>query len=311
MKKKTRRVKELNRICVRVKSATSRSEERCVPNPASPAASLSVSSVREEIQLQIASDLHDSTCQHLIAATLSLLRLKRSANHADTADKICDEIDASINLALREIRSYSYLLYPRNILECGLKRTIEEYVSGFSSRTSLKCITRITPEVSKLTCETQCSLLRLVQEALTNVFRHANATRVEVAFETHEKSLLLRVIDDGCGLPAGRKSGPKAISLGVGIEGMRSRVRQLGGTFEIHSSAGRQRGTTVCALLPYRQSRQGTLHQSPERESRFPFIQREANNANSFVTLNFPEPIGGSLARSLRDYETNSSSRRS
>jgi two-component system sensor histidine kinase UhpB len=174
------------------------------------------------------------------------------------------------------------LLYPRDVLNDGLKPTIEKYVSGFSSRTSLKCITRITPEVRKLTCETQCSLLRLVQEALTNVFRHANATRVEVAFETHEKSLLLRVIDDGCGLPAGRKSGPKAISLGVGIQSMRSRVRQLGGTFEIYSSKGRQRGTTVCALLPYRQSR---LH-SPKEESRLPLTHREANK---------PSPLTNSI----------------
>jgi two-component system NarL family sensor kinase len=282
MKKKTLSSKESCRVRVSVLSTASRSRERCAQEPVNPNTALRVSSLREDIQQRIASDLHDSTCQHLVAATLSLLRLKRSANGTGIADKICDEIDVSINLALREIRSYSYLLYPRDVLNDGLKPTIEKYVSGFSSRTSLKCITRITPEVRKLTCETQCSLLRLVQEALTNVFRHANATRVEVAFETHEKSLLLRVIDDGCGLPAGRKSGPKAISLGVGIEGMRSRVRQLGGTFEIYSSKGRQRGTTVCALLPYRQSR---LH-SPKEESRLPLTHREANK---------PSPLTNSI----------------
>jgi len=282
MKKKTLSSKESCRVRVSVLSATSRSRERYAQEPVSPNTALRVSSLREDMQQRIASDLHDSTCQHLVAATLSLLRLKRSANGAGIADKICDEIDVSINLALREIRSYSYLLYPRDVLKDGLKSTIEKYVSGFSSRTSLKCITRITPEVSKLTCETQCSLLRFVQEALTNVFRHANATKVKIAIETRGDVLRFRVVDDGCGLPVGQKSRPQAISLGVGIQSMRSRVRQLGGTFEIYSSKGRRRGTTVCALLPYRQSR---LH-SPKEESRLPLTHREANK---------PSPLTNSI----------------
>ena len=274
MNKKTPSSKEFCRVSVRVKSATSRSRERYVQNPVSPNTALRLSSLREDMQQRIASDLHDSTCQHLIAATLGLLRLKRSANYTGIADKICDEIDVSINLALREIRSYSYLLYPQDVLKDGLKSTIEEYVSGFSSRTSLKCITRITPDVRKLTSEAQCSLLRLVQEALTNVFRHANATKVEISIETRGNSLRLRVIDDGCGLPAGQKSGPKAISLGVGIQGMRSRVRQLGGTLQIQSTTGRRRGTTVSAQLPYRQSREAPLLHPPKEECRLPLTQR-------------------------------------
>jgi two-component system NarL family sensor kinase len=285
MNKKTLNSKEFCRVSVPAKSATSRSRERYVQNPVSPNTALRVSSLREEIQQRIASDLHDSTCQHLIAATLSLLRLKRSVNDTGIADKICDEIDVSINLALREIRSYSYLLYPQDILKDGLKSTIEEYVSGFSSRTSLNCVTCITPDVHKLAYETQCSLLRLVQEALTNVFRHANATKVKIAIETRGNFLRFRVVDDGCGLPVGQKSRPKAISLGVGIQGMRSRVRQLGGSFEIHSSTGRRRGTTVCALLPYRQSREVPLLHSTKEESRLPLTRRGANKPNARIDI--------------------------
>jgi two-component system NarL family sensor kinase len=313
MNKKIPTSKEFCRVSIRVKRATSRSRERTVQNSLSPNTALGLSSLREDIQQRIASDLHDSTCQHLIAATLSLLRLKRSANDTGIADKICDEIDVSINLALREIRSYSYLLYPQEILKDGLKSTIEEYVSGFSSRTSLKCITRITPEVRELACETQCSLLRFVQEALTNVFRHANATRVEVAIETRGNSLRLRVIDDGCGLPAGQKSGPRATSLGVGIQGMRSRARELGGTFQIHSSTGRRRGTTVCALLPYRRSREVPLLHHPGEESRLPLTQRQANKPGPFDIEKLDPRVDRRKlsARSSRDHETNSSSRRS
>jgi two-component system NarL family sensor kinase len=260
MNKKTLSSKESCRVCVGVKSAASPNRERSVPSPANPSIAARLLSLQEDLQQRIASDLHDSTCQHLIAATLSLLRLRHSASDAGTAEKICDEIEASINLALGEIRAYSYLLYPQDVLNDGLKRTIEEYVSGFSARTSLKSIVDITPDVRKLTYETQCSLLRLVQEALTNVFRHANATEVKITIEARKNALRLRVIDNGCGIPAGQtKSGPKAISLGVGIRGMRSRAQRLGGTFEIHSSTGTRGGTTVCVLLPYRWSREVSM----------------------------------------------------
>ncbi|MGZ5872166.1 MAG: sensor histidine kinase [Bradyrhizobium sp.] len=264
MKKKTLSSTESCKVCVRANSATSGSRQRNAESPDNSDIAARLSSLQEDIQQRIASDLHDSTCQHLIAATLSLLRLRRSASDAGTAEKIYDEIDASINQALKEIRAYSYLLYPQDILDDGLKRTIEEYVNGFSARTSLKSIVDITPDVRKLTYETQCSLLRLVQEALMNVFRHANATRVKIAIEARKNALRLRVIDNGCGISAGQaKSGPKAISLGVGIRGMRSRVQKLGGTFEIHSSTKTHRGTTVCALLPYRRSREMPLLYPP------------------------------------------------
>jgi two-component system sensor histidine kinase UhpB len=246
------------RVFVRSKSAIA--SDREIASLADEIVGVRLLSLQEDITQRIASDLHDSTCQHLIAASLSLLRLKRSANDVDTAEKICDEIDVSINQALREIRAYSYLLYPQDLLNDGLKRTIEEYVSGFAARTSLKTTVDITPEVGRLPYDTQCSLLRIVQEALTNVFRHANATKVKIAIEAMRNGLRLRVVDDGCGMPVRQtKSTPGATLLGIGIQGMRSRVRQLGGTFEIHASTGTRRGTTICAVLPYRLSREVPL----------------------------------------------------
>ena len=264
MSKKALGSREVSRVRVRAKDTISRSRERYAESRADPNFAAGLLSLREDIQQRIASDLHDSTCQHLIAATLSLLRLRRSASDAGTTEKIYDEIDVSINQALREIRAYSYLLYPQDVLNDGLKSTIEEYVAGFSARTSLKSIVDITPAVRSLPYETQCSLLRFIQEALTNVFRHANATQVKITIEARRNALRLRVIDDGCGIPVGHsKSGPKAISLGVGIRGMKSRMQKLGGTFEIHSSTKPHRGTTVCALLPYRRSHEVPLLHPP------------------------------------------------
>jgi two-component system, NarL family, sensor kinase len=257
------------RIYVRAKSATTSDRERGVASRANENIAVRLLSLQQDIQQRIASDLHDSTCQHLVAASLSLLRLRRATGDTGTAEQIFDDIDASINQALKEIRAYSYLLYPQDLLNDGLKSTIEEYVNGFSARTSLKSIVDITPEVRRLPYETQCSLFRLVQEALTNVFRHANATQVTIAIEARRNDFRLRVIDDGCGIPTIRAaSRPNAISFGVGIPGMRSRVHQLGGTLEIHSSTGPHRGTTVCAVLPYPPSREALLPQRPHSHLR-------------------------------------------
>jgi two-component system sensor histidine kinase UhpB len=210
-------------------------------------------SLQEEVQQRIASDLHDSTCQHLIAASLNIMRLRRATNDNGSAEKLIDDIDASIDQALREIRAFTYLLHPQNLLTDGLKITVEQFVSGFSARTSLKTILEIAPEVDQLSFERQRAVLRVIQEALMNVFRHAQATQVKVAMQTMDTHFRLRVTDDGRGMPINQaKSGPKAISFGVGIPAMRARLRQLGGTLEIRSSSARGgRGTTLCAEVPH------------------------------------------------------------
>ena len=169
------------------------------------------------------------------------------------AEKLIDDIDASIDQAQREIRAFTYLLHPQNLLTDGLKITIEQFVNGFSARTSLKTSLEIAPEVDELSYEGQRAVLRVIQEALMNVFRHAQATQVKVAMETMDTHFKLRVTDNGRGMPINQaRSGPKAISFGVGIPAMRARLRQLGGTLEIHSSSATgRRGTTLCAELPH------------------------------------------------------------
>jgi two-component system, NarL family, sensor kinase len=209
-------------------------------------------SLQEEIQQRIAADLHDSTCQHLIAASLSVGRLKQTTNVSGGAETICDDIDSSIDLALREIRAFAYLLHPQNLLRDGLKATIEEYVGGFSARTLLKSTCEIAPVVARLPYETQRSLFRVIQEALTNVFRHAKAKEVRITIEANRDHLRLRVSDDGCGMPNGRtKPGREALSIGVGIPGMRTRVNQLGGSFEIQSSTTGPHCTALCVEIPH------------------------------------------------------------
>src|SRR5262245_45648837 len=135
--------------------------------------SINLVSIQENIQQRIASDLHDSTCQHLVAASLCVMRIRASLSDQVAAERLCDEVDASINAALREIRAFAYLLHPQNLTIDGLKATIEHYAEGIAERTSLRVSTGISCEVDRLPYEHQRSLLRVIQEALTNVFRHA------------------------------------------------------------------------------------------------------------------------------------------
>jgi two-component system NarL family sensor kinase len=210
-------------------------------------------SLQEEVQQRIASDLHDSTCQHLIAASLNVMRMRRAMSDIGSAETICDDIDASIDQALREIRAFTYLLHPKNLLADGLKVTIERLADGFSARTSLKTNLEIAPEVDKLSYDKQRSVLRVIQEALTNVFRHAKATQVKITLEAADTHFFLRISDNGRGMPISQaRSCPKAISFGVGIPAMRVRLQQMGGALEIHSSSATEcRGTTLCAVFPH------------------------------------------------------------
>ena len=215
--------------------------------------SVNLASIQEDIQQRIASDLHDSTCQHLIAASLGLMRIRRSLGDPVAAERLCQEIDASIDEALRELRAFAYLLHPQDLTLERLKATIEHYADGFAARTSLRVTTRIASEVDLLPYETQRSILRVVQEALTNVFRHARATEVDIVLDVAESELRLTISDNGRGFPADHgKPGGKAISIGVGIPAMRARLQQIGGSLDIYSDTTvRRSGTILRAVFPH------------------------------------------------------------
>lgn len=211
-----------------------------------------LASIQEDIQQRIASDLHDSTCQHLVAASLGLMRIRGCLSQSAEAEQIYDDINASIDRALREIRTFTYLLHPQNLAASGLRATVEHYAEGFAARTSLDVSARIVPSVDRLPYETQRSLLRVIQEALTNVFRHAKATAVDVAIEVAGKHFELSVTDNGRGIPALARAGyhSKTKSLGVGIPAMQARLQQMGGMLEIYSRKGGQSGTVLRAAFP-------------------------------------------------------------
>jgi signal transduction histidine kinase len=145
--------------------------------------------LQDEERRRIANELHDSTAQHLVAIGLNLMRLRADADvKAETLD-ILDEIDGSLEEATKEVRAFTYLLHPPDLQTEGLSATLGRYVEGFGRRTGLKITVRFCRRVDQLSLPLQQTLLRIVQEALTNVYRHASATCVSVNFRCVGKRL--------------------------------------------------------------------------------------------------------------------------
>lgn len=213
---------------------------------------VSLAAVQDDIQQRIASELHDSTCQYLIAASLGLMRIRDGLGVSPETVRLCGEIDVSIATALRELRAFAYLLYPKELSIGGLKATIEQYVRGFTTRTLLRASTRISSVADRLPYVSQHALFRVVQEGLTNVFRHARATEVKIVVESTDDQVQLTIIDDGRGFHSNDvQSHGKTLSFGVGIPAMRARLEQLGGTLELQSSlAADHPGAVLCARIP-------------------------------------------------------------
>jgi signal transduction histidine kinase len=209
--------------------------------------------LQEKLHRRIASELHDSTCQHLIAASLGVIQIARALGDPAKAEKHCEQVDLSINLALKELRSLTYLLHPQNLFEGGLKTTIERYAEGFAVRTSLVVELSISPAVDSLSREKQQSLMRIVQEALTNVYRHAKATRVDITIEARKRAFQLEVRDDGQGMMAGDRLGRcRPPALGTGLRIMQDRLDEMGGRLKILSApTAARRGTTLHATFPH------------------------------------------------------------
>ena len=206
--------------------------------------------LQDEERQRIALELHDSTAQHLLAMGLNLASLRRRVVAEPATRQLFDEIDGSLGETTKELRTFTYLLNPPHLESDGLRATLERYAEGFSQRTGLKTTLRASAGADGLPAPLQRSVLRIVQEALTNVHRHAAASRVAIDLRSIGRHTHLLIRDDGQGIDrANARQADGRVRLGVGIPGMTARVEQLGGRLLIRSGP---RGTTVHAAMPVR-----------------------------------------------------------
>lgn len=203
---------------------------------------------RDDERQRIAIELHDGTSQHLAAMSLDLARLRRASPPDILRDEIMEEISRSLTEALKETRVLSYLMKPRILGQDGLAATVLEFLEGFARRTGLEVALKVDGPVEGLPGALQHAALRIVQEALLNAHRHAEAHRASVGLSVNDGLLAVSVTDDGRGMQTGEgEAGLGEKGMGVGIPGMRARTQQFSGDLAISSDAT---GTRVVALLP-------------------------------------------------------------
>ena len=210
--------------------------------------SLSVLRIQDEERRRVARDLHDTVGQTLTALKITLGTLENAvARCLQTADFFTD-LNGLADQALREIRTTSYLLHPPLLDESGFAAAAAWYVDGFNKRSPIQVKLRL-PEGIRLPGSVEIVLFRVLQESLTNITKHAGSATVDVLLQVEENVISLSVRDYGNGISAERlaKMNGSGSDVGVGIAGMRERLKELGGRLEIESDAT---GTLLKASVP-------------------------------------------------------------
>lgn len=198
---------------------------------------------------KIARELHDSVGQYLTGLKLNLEHLQAGKSPAPSENQalLSETIDLT-ERAIGEVRTISHLLHPPLLDELGFDSAARWYVEGFSKRSGIEVRLQAGEIVERLPREIELALFRVLQEALTNVHRHANARSVDVEITCSDEKAVLVVRDDGKGIPSDVLQRFRAgLAAGIGLAGMRERLAELHGTLEVESEGD---GSFIRASLP-------------------------------------------------------------
>ena len=202
--------------------------------------------VQDEERRRIARELHDGLGQELGAIKLMLAQMVEEKS-ASSKDSLALEGSDLVDRAIQQVRTISYLLHPPLLDEVGLASALRCYLDGVTKRSKIEISLDIQPpQFPRLSRNVETTIFRIVQEALTNVFRHSKASRSWVILSEEERGVLVMVRDDGKGLPKDILE-LRPDSVGVGLEGMRQRSKELGGQFRISNA---HPGTLLEVLIP-------------------------------------------------------------
>jgi two-component system CheB/CheR fusion protein len=213
--------------------------------------------VQDDERRRIARDLHDITGQKLALQSMNLAQMLRRLHDNPGVLSIARECQSLTDQISSEIRTLSYLLHPPLLDELGLSSALHWYAQGFESRTGIRVTVDVPSDLMRLSPETEVTLFRVVQESLTNIHRYANSPTAIIRVNVDAEEMTLEIIDHGKGMEvnAVAQESFSAERPGVGIQGMRERMRQLSGRLEIVSVPNR--GTRVIAALPL----EGLVHE--------------------------------------------------
>lgn len=206
--------------------------------------------LQDEERRRLALQLHDSTGQCLAALMMNLDVVGRATKGlCARSRRALAESRSLADQSAREVRTLAYLLHPPLLDEAGLVSAVRWYAEGYTKRSGIQVVAELA-DVGRLPPPIETALFRVVQESLTNVHRHASTSMASIRLTVTAGVVALEIHDDGPqrrDRPAHQAGPLHPKTLGVGIQGMRERIRQLGGTFDIGFTT---KGTTVSVTVP-------------------------------------------------------------
>jgi len=206
----------------------------------------SLIATQDEERRRVARQLHDELGQDLVAAKMMMDSIVR-CNSAQAVEQAAADASKLVDSAIQQVRNLSHLLHPPLLDEVGLRSALQWYVEGVAKSSGIAVGLDIqAPDFPRPAPELETAIFRIIQEALTNVFRHSEARKGLVTVLQKEGQVFVSVRDDGKGI-GGRLSHPRGI--GVGIRGMKQRANELGGELRISDA---DPGTLVEVVLPYK-----------------------------------------------------------
>jgi PAS domain S-box-containing protein len=219
--------------------------------------------LQDQERRRIARELHDSAGQILAALGMNLSLVEsENGSMAPGATKAVRESIALVQDLSRELRTISHLLHPPLLDEVGLASGLRSYLDGFTERSKIRVDLDLPEDLGRLQQDLETAIFRIVQECLTNIHRHSGSQVARIRIGRSDEQVSLEVEDRGKGIPPEeREAMGSGGTPGVGIRGMRERLRQLGGTLEVKSNGS---GTVVAARFPVANTsliaeRRGTL----------------------------------------------------
>jgi len=204
--------------------------------------------LQDDERRRIARELHDSVGQMLAALGMNLAVVGTEIERLTKITSTVNDSAALVQELSREVRTISHLLHPPLLDEAGLASALRWYVEGFAQRSKIEVDLEFPVDFGRLPRESETAIFRTVQECLTNIHRHSESPTATIRIAASDNHVRVEVEDRGKGIPPEKQSEMTSTGTpGVGIRGMRERLRQLGGSLDIHSNG---KGTLIVAQLP-------------------------------------------------------------
>jgi signal transduction histidine kinase len=204
--------------------------------------------LQDDERRRIARELHDSVGQMLAALGMNLAAVGTDIERLTKISNTVNDSAALVKELSQEVRTISHLLHPPLLDEAGLASALRWYVEGFAQRSKIEVDLEFPKDFGRLPREAETAIFRTVQECLTNIHRHSESPTDTIRIAATDNHVRVEVEDRGKGIPPEKQFEMTSSGTpGVGIRGMRERLRQLGGSLDIHSNG---KGTLIVAQLP-------------------------------------------------------------